>query len=290
MGEAHVWVGQLLPTAGSLGPQARAELAWTAAVTANEVGDDPTALSARQLLAPLLDGIDDPFLHAVSQLAMAWSSPVVGDLDGALRQALVSLEQLRGQDEPFWTAAAVFTAGFVETVVGRYDDALGHLREARDLAERFDNVWLAAWSRMQLGTLALVRGRLEEARALLDEGLASSLAAHSTRNVTLYLAAFARLVFVEGDAERAALLVGAAESLRRRDGLGVWPMLRRGEAELVVQVRQALGADRFAQVFAAGSRLNRGTRWPPSRAGVVLAPGRPEPSPAPSAEATNHVG
>jgi hypothetical protein len=34
-------------------------------------------------------------------------------------------------------------------------------------------------------------------------------------------------------------------------------MLRRGEAEVVAQVRQALTADRFEELFARGSRLNR---------------------------------
>jgi hypothetical protein len=84
-----------------------------------------------------------------------------------------------------------------------------------------------------LGILAVMRGRLEEARALLDEGLDLSLAAHSTRNVSLCLAAFARLALVEGDPERAALLVGPAEGLRRRASLRVWTTLRRVEAELV---------------------------------------------------------
>ena len=86
---------------------------------------------------------------------MAWTSGIVGDFDGALRRALVSLEQLHGQDEPFWTALAAYTAGLVETTVGRYDDALRHLTEMRDLAERLDNPWLAAVSRVYLGT----RGR-----------------------------------------------------------------------------------------------------------------------------------
>ena len=82
---------------------------------------------------------------------MAWTAEIVGDFDGALREALVSLEQLRGQDEPFWTALAAYTAGLVEMTVGRYDDALRHLTEARDLAERFDNPWLAAASRVVAG-------------------------------------------------------------------------------------------------------------------------------------------
>jgi ATP/maltotriose-dependent transcriptional regulator MalT len=118
---------------------------------------------ASQRLAPLLPGIQDPYLHAVSRLAMAWTSPIAGDFDGALRGALASVEQLRGQDEPYWTAVADLSAGHLETSVGRYDDALRHLNEARDLAERFDHAWLAAWSRVQLGTLAIMGSRLEEA-------------------------------------------------------------------------------------------------------------------------------
>ena len=110
---------------------------------------------------------------------------------------------------------------------------------------------------MQLGILALARGRAEEAQALLDEGLELSLATHSARNLTLCLTAFAQLAFVRGEGERAALLAGAAEGLRQRVGLRAWPLQREGEAQLVAHIRQALGAERFDQGFAAGVRLNR---------------------------------
>jgi predicted ATPase len=273
MAELHGWVGQLLPTAGTLAHQARAELLWTAAVTAVEVGDDPAALSARQRLAPLLDGIDDPFLRALCQLALAWTSTIGEDLDGALREASASLAEFRGQDAPVWTASAGLTAGLVETTVGRYDDALRHLTEVRDLAQRSDNPWIAAMSQVGLGTLALVRGRAEEARALLDEALSLSLAARSTRSVTLCLTAFARWALVAGDPERAALVAGAAEGLRRRAGLRTWPMLRQGEAELAAQVRQALGADHFDQVSATGARLTQRDALAAARAGTAPAPG-----------------
>ena len=76
---------------------------------------------------------------------------------------------------------AAFTAGSLEMALGRYDDALRHLREARDLAEVCGGDWFAAGSRVQLGILAALRGRLDEARALLDEALDLSLAARSTR-------------------------------------------------------------------------------------------------------------
>jgi hypothetical protein len=170
LGEARSWIEQLQPSGDSLDPQARAELLWTVTVTAREVGDDAIALAARQRLAPLLEAITDPYLHAASQLAMAWTSPIIGDLDGALREASVSLEEFRGQDEPLGTTSAGLTLGSVETTVGRYDDALRHLTEARDLAVRLDNPWLAATSQVLLGTLALVQGRREDVQALLGGG------------------------------------------------------------------------------------------------------------------------
>jgi hypothetical protein len=103
----------------------------------------------------------------------------------------------------------------------------------------------------------VLRGSLDEARALLDEALELSLAARSTAWVTLCLAGYAQLAFAEGNAERAALLEGAAEGLRRRVGLRAWPHLRRVEADLVAQVRRQLGGSQFDQAFSAGSRLTQ---------------------------------
>jgi hypothetical protein len=256
MDETRHWADQLLPTADSQEPEARAELVWTALVTALELGDDAAALAARERLQPLLAGTQDPFLRAVSQLAAAWTAPLADDLDGALRLALSCLEELRGQDEPLWTALTLGSLGFLEIDAGRDGDAVGHVNEARDLAERLDNAWLAAWSRAILARVAVNGRRLDNARALLDEALAFSVGAHSTTIATFCLAAFARLELAEGDAQRAALLVGAAEGLRRRRGLRAWPILRNTEAELLAQIRETVGADRFNRAIAEGSRLN----------------------------------
>src|SRR6185437_6673525 len=241
-GQAGSWVEQFRHAAGPLDVPARAELALVEAVIAVHTGDDTAALAARQRLAPLLAGIRDPFLRAACRLAMAWSLPIAGDLDGALREAAASLEELGGQDEPVFTAMAEFAVGSLEMALGRYDDALRHLREARGLAERSGRDWLLAASPVQLGILAVLRGRLDEARALLDEALDLGLAARSTPFVTLCLAAYARLALAEGDPERAARLKGAAEGLRQRVGLPAWPDQRRLDEELVTQIRQQLSA------------------------------------------------
>jgi predicted ATPase len=257
MNEARTWIDQLLPSADSLDAPARAELLCTAAVIALEIGDDSTALAARQRLAAIADEIDDPLVHAIAQLAMAWASPITGDFNSALLAATIALEELHSQGELLWTALAAGSLAWHEASAGRRDDALHHLQEVRDLGDELESAWLAAWSRVQMGTLAITQGQLDQARTLLHDALALSVEAHSTNSVTLCLIAFARLAFAGGDPERAALLAGAAEGLRRRLGLRAWPMLRNGEADLIGQIRLALGPDRFSEMTQAGSRLSR---------------------------------
>ena len=138
LGEARSWVGQLLPTAGSLDLQARVELAWTAAATgarggrrrSGAGGARAPGAAARRDRGPVPPRCV-PAGHGVDLAGSPATSTA------PCRRRLVSLEQLRGQDEPFWTALAALAAGLVETTVGRYDDALRHLTEMRDLAERF---------------------------------------------------------------------------------------------------------------------------------------------------------
>jgi predicted ATPase len=255
--EARPWLDQLLRTTGTLGIQAQAELAFVAAVLAIDTGDDTEALAARGRLEPLMPQIQDPFLHAISQLAMAWALPIVDQMEAAVREVTASLEELRGQDEPVFTATTTFAAGSLETALGRYDDASRHLREARDLAQRFGGDWLTAAAHAELGILEVLRGRPGQARALLDQALELTLAVGSTPFVTLYIAAYAWLAFAEGDPERAALLEGAAEGLRQRVGLPKWPLLRPVEADLVERARQRLGTGRFDQAFSAGSALTQ---------------------------------
>ena len=71
------------------------------------------------------------------------------------------------------------------------------------------------------------------------------------------LGGYAQLALADDDPDRAALLEGAAEGLRRRVGLPAWPHLRPVEGELVARVRHKLGGIRFDQAFSAGSVLTQ---------------------------------
>ena len=141
MGEVHAWAGQLLPTAGTLDPQARAELLWTAAVTAVEVGDDPAALcgppapgtaagrrSATRSSAPCASW---PWRGPRRSSATTWTAPC-----GRRRRAWASSAartRPSGPPRPASPSAPWRRPSAATTT------PCGHLTEARDLAERFDN-------------------------------------------------------------------------------------------------------------------------------------------------------
>jgi predicted ATPase len=256
LSEARSLLDELVPAADSLDPHPRAELLWAAAVVALETGDDDVTSTVVESLEPLLQEIDDPYLEAVSRLVMSWWSAIAYDFERGALEASASLTLFRRLDEPLWIPVALLTLGSLETAVGRYDDAALHLTEVDDRAERVGNSWLTISARVQLGMLEIARARFDDARAMLTEALDLSMAAQHAPSLALCLAAFADLAFAEGDAERAALLVGATDGLRRRAGLRVWGSARR-EDERVAQIREALGTDRFDEAFAAGSRLNQ---------------------------------
>jgi len=257
MPEGRAWSQQLQRRADELNDRGKTELLLISAVTAAEVGDDEGALTALGGIERLQDRIDDPYLESAAQLAISWTVPLRGDLDGALQAASKALDGFGQQNVPFKGWAAL-TVGLLEATLGRDDPARAHLTEANELGSRFGNHWLESSARAQLATLAVRAGRLGEARALLVDSVhASEDAKLSTQTVTFSLVASAQLALAQGDARRAAMALGAADGLRKRVGLRAWPSMRRGEEDLVDRVVHGLDPEAFAHAFAAGSKFNR---------------------------------
>jgi predicted ATPase len=255
MPEGRAWIDEVQLRADELDDHARAELLFTSAITAVEVGDDDSSLAAVDALRGLEDHVDDPYLESAAQLAISWILPIVDDLDGALRAASAALDGFRRQNEPFMAFAAL-TVGGVEMALGRNEAARAHLTAVATLGGQFGNNWLTSAARSQLAALAVRTGRLEEARRLLVDSVdAGDDTEVSTLTVTFSLIAAAQLALAEGDARRAATALGAAEGLRRRAGLRAWPATRRGEAELVTRVAQEMDAGDYGDAFAAGAEF-----------------------------------
>ena len=122
MPEGRAWIDEVQLRADALDDRAQAELLFTSAVTAVEVGDDDSALAAVEGLERLQGRIDDPYLESAAQLAVSWILPIVDDFDGALQAASTALDGFRQQNEPFMAFAAL-TVGMVEMTLGRDEAA-----------------------------------------------------------------------------------------------------------------------------------------------------------------------
>jgi len=204
MPEGRAWIDEVQLRADALDDRARAELLFTSAVTAVEVGDDDSALAAVDGLRRLEGRINDPYLESAAQLAISWILPIVDDFDDALQMASAALDGFRRQNEPFMAFAAL-TVGMVETTLGRDEVARAHLGEVNALGSQFDNNWLESTARTQLAALAVRSGRLDEARALLLASVdASEDTEVSTLTLTFSLVTSAQLALAQGDARRAA--------------------------------------------------------------------------------------
>ena len=256
MTEGRAWIDELRPRADSLDEHARAEVLFTWAVTAVEVGDDASALAAIDAIERFDGSVDDPHLQSALQLAVAWTLPIRDDFDGALEAASDALDGFRRRDEPF-VAFAELTVGMLEMTLGRADSARPHLEQVDELGSRYGNNWLEASARTQLASLAVSAGEPEAARALLDRSVDAIDATHlSTLTLTFALVTAAQLALADGDPRRAATALGAADGLRRRAGLTAWPLTRRREGQLVALVAEGSDPATYEAAFAAGAELN----------------------------------
>ena len=256
MPEGRAWIDELRRKADTMDDHARAEVLFTWAVTAAEVGDDDSALAAIEDIKRLEGRIDDPYLECALQLAVAWTLPIVDDFDGALQAASTALAGFREQNEPF-VAFAALTVGMLETTLGRDDTARDYLLEVNELGGRFGNTWLESSARTQLASLAVRAGNLDEARALLVESVdAIGDTQRSALTLSFTLIAYAELAFVEADNRRAAMALGAADGLRKRAGLRAWPLIRQSESDLIARLVEHTEPEVYNDAFTAGSELH----------------------------------
>jgi predicted ATPase len=268
MPEGRAWIAQVQLGADALDDRSHAELLFTSAVTAVEVGDDDSALAALDGLRQLERDIDDPYLQSAAQLAISWILPILDDLDGALRMASSALAGFRARNEPFMAFAAL-TVGMTALALGRDEVARAHLTEVVELGGQFDNDWLTSTARTQLALAAARRGLVDEAQNFLVGVVGQGEDAEvSTLTLTFALVALAQLALARGDARRSATALGAADGLRREAGLRAWPSTRPGEARLVTRVAQELASEAFREAFAAGAQLRH-------QEAVDLVRGRP---------------
>ena len=175
----------------------------------------------------------------------AWARTVLGGLlpyfDGDLERprAEVSraVELFRAEGDPFGLATTLGMLGTISTLLGRTDEGMSQLEAGMTLATQLGLAELLGSHHSFRAFAHLARGDVEAARHHLDAAVAAPL---YLEGMAYCLEGYAAVLAAEGDVVLAATALGAAEGLRERTGVAVWPVM-----DLILR-------DRLASLEAAG--------------------------------------
>ncbi|GIH95648.1 LuxR C-terminal-related transcriptional regulator [Planobispora siamensis] len=263
------WAGELLACEGA-GPAERARAAFVRGFLAVLQSD---AASAGPALEEAVTGAGEaglPSLLAQSLSLASMAASMSGDRTAAGRLGERARAVVEGLDDD----AAVLMFLQSRALNGLFEGDLDAVAEAAAegvrLGRETGDLYSLGMMLLNLGSARLIAGALDEAGPLLTEALRVAHRIDDRVGQYVLLDALGCVAAGSGRARPAALLMGAAETVRTEAGASVLPFLppllaRAGEA-----ARAELGAAAFEEEYAAGRRLSRD-------AAIGLALGGPAP-------------
>jgi tetratricopeptide (TPR) repeat protein len=158
--------------------------------------------------------------------------------------------------------------GWVPPWLGCVAYRLGDLDEARALIEAGLALhdpdgpwWELSFALLSLGEVTRAQGELARAAALYAHSLRMVVAHGARPDVPAHLEGFAKLAIAAGDSLRAARLWGAAEALRAQIGIPVPPVERADYERAVAAARAAARAAGDPDGFTPAWAEGRAWRW-----------------------------
>jgi tetratricopeptide (TPR) repeat protein len=173
------------------------------------------------------------------------------DLGPSLAEASRAVEIFRAEQNDFGLATSLGLLGTLMTLVGRAEEGRARLEESVEAAQklRLPSLIGANLTLRALGLLAA--GEVADARRLLESAGGMPLYLEGT---AYCLEGLAAVSLVEGDELRAATALGAAEGLRERTGIRIWPVLRMA-FQPAIEALDAAGPEAQAARYE-GSHMN----------------------------------
>lgn len=136
-----------------------------------------------------------------------------------------------------------------------YDRADRLLQRALQIQVHDRDTWGEAWTRRSVGELLLCRGRLQDARAAFLSSLTLHLQVGRVQLVADCVSGLGRVTAADGDADRGAALLAAAERVRQLRAIRQWPVEARLHERAWRGLREHLDEGRLAAAREAGRAL-----------------------------------
>ena len=257
LSEGRAWLDALLvlPADGD-GSATRVRALILAGDIAAWQKDDAQASTRHDEAAALARALGDEWGLALALLGLGSDAIDRGEWAGAESLLVESFDLFRDLGDPWGAALVRCQQGVVAQAQGNHDHAAACFDEALGVfRERQDWRYVAA-TLGHLGKLALARGDERGARMAYREALALSTELGDKTGIAWEVMGMAGVAGLEGQAEQAARLLGAAEALRDQIGARLAPYEWAIHDRIQATVRQALGPSAFAAAWARGGALS----------------------------------
>ena len=222
--EATTWMSEVYEARSELEPPLRGELCRLWGSSLYQLGDYPRAKVALEEAVELLAEHGPRNREAWARTILAGLLPhFEPDLEHALREVDRAVDLFRPERNAFGLTTALGIMGTITTLLGRAEEGRQQLDEAIAVAERVGLPSLIGANRTLQALACLTTGDLDEARSHLQAAAGMPLFLEGTAYCLEGLAAVA---LAEDKPVLAATALGAAEGLRERTGIQMWPVVR----------------------------------------------------------------
>jgi tetratricopeptide (TPR) repeat protein len=221
--EATAWMPLAYEARADLEPSLRGELCriWGSALY--QFGEYERAKVALDEAVELLSETGPPDREGWARTLLAGLAPHFGtDLGASIRDASRAADIFTAEDNHFGLATALALVGTLETLTGRVEEGTAHIDASVEAARRIGLTSLIGANLSLRALAALAAGDASEAREYLQAAVGMPIFLEGT---AYCLEGLAAISLAEGDEIRAATALGAAEGLRERTGIRMWPAL-----------------------------------------------------------------
>jgi predicted ATPase/DNA-binding NarL/FixJ family response regulator len=267
LSEGRGWLQRTLAAGGpGLPASLRAKTLSGAGMLAMLQMDVPAARALLQESLALWRAAGNPQGVADALGMLAHAVHLEGDIPAMVALSEESLALYRELDDRRGVAGALGQLGHalwhqqeLPSARALLTEALALLRElesgqAQAVWNPFMSITHVLWS---LGNVARDQGDYAAARSLYEEAMAAAQEQGSEFHVAVLLDAFASLAAAEGQAARAARLLGAAEAVRDASDVALAPVYRRDFYDaFIATVRAALDEETLQAAWAEGRAMS----------------------------------
>ncbi|MFE3058789.1 protein kinase [Nocardia sp. NPDC059239] len=256
--EGRTWTDRALAHSVDAPGRLRAKGLYSSSSLAAFQGDLPAAAGQAAELRALAEQMDDSKTAALADLAEGMIALMCGDPARGIAHLTGAAEVFETCDELALHLAALFFLGWACEFQGDFRRGLACHAQVLTLAEAHGEKVFRSWALWSTGIKVWRQGEVERATQLLNESLRLARPMDDPLTAALSSEALAWIAAERHEVRRAAVLLGAAETLSRAVGSPtvLFPNLLVYHEACTQRARETLGTRAFETALHAGGAMS----------------------------------